>query len=254
MRGKKLKISVVVITKNEQNNIKGCLESVRRLADEIILVDDFSYDSTVDIAKKYTKKIFQHKLETLGKQKQWASKKAKGEWILLLDADERINSKLTTEIKSVLRNPQYDAYNIYFQQFFLGKPLPPTLSGGHPRLFRREKGKITADSVHERIIIEGKMGQLKNLIFHYSFRSISQTLAKFNKYTNDEAEIMYQQGVRVNLVKIIFCLPYHFWIRQKVYKDYKAGTLGFIMTMLFVIYHFLKWAKIWELQYREKEE
>lgn len=250
---KKPKLSVVVITKNEQQNIKECLESLRLLADEIIVVDDFSNDSTVSIAKKYTQKIFQHKLETLGRQKQWAIKKAKGEWILSIDADERISHKLALEIKSVLRKPKSDAYNIYFQQFFLGKPLPPTLSGGHPRLFKRGKGRITSNWVHERIIINGKVGQLKNVILHFSFPSIGQTIDKFNRYTSLEAMEMYNRGVRVKLPKIFFAVIYNFWLRQKVNKDYQKGVRGFIMTSLFLIYTFLKWIKIWELQQKKRK-
>lgn len=240
-------ISAVIITKNEQDVIADCLKSLTWV-DEIILVDDFSNDNTVKIAKKYTKKVFLHKLQTLGKQKQYALNKARGDWIIMIDADERISENLRREIINAIKKSDYTAYNVYFHQFFLGKPLEPTLSGGHPRIFRRGFGKVTPDAVHERIIIIGKIGQLKSPIIHFSHQSISQLVNKFNRFTDKEAKIMFSRGSRIGIFTLPGSLLYNFWIRQKEFRDYKSGLRGFVLTSIFLIYHFIKWIKIWELQ------
>ncbi len=245
-------ISAVIITKNEQDVIAGSLKSLFWV-DEIILVDDFSDDNTVKIAKKYTKNVFLHKLQTLGKQKQYALNKATCNWIIMLDADERIPANLSREIINAIKKSDYSAYNVYFHQFFLGKPLTPTLSGGHPRIFKRGVGRVTPAAVHERIIINGKIGQLKTPIIHLSHRSISGLIYKFNKYTDDQAKIMYLKGSRAGILTIPGSMIYNFWIRQKEFKDYKSGVRGFVLTSIFLIYHFLKWVKIWELQALAKD-
>lgn len=166
----------------------------------------------------------------------------------MLDADERIAESLKKEVIEAVSKGNFDAYNVYFHQFFLGQPLVPTLSGGHPRIFKRGLGKIIPDAIHEKIVINGSIGQLKTPIIHLSHRSLSQLISKFNHFTDKEAKIMFEHGSRVGKLTIISSLIHNFWIRQKVYQDYKSGIRGLVLTSLFLIYHFLKWIKIWELQ------
>lgn len=241
-------LSVVVVTKNEEELVRNCLASVKQLADEIVVVDDYSSDKTIKIAKEFTDKIFLRRSETLGKQKNWAISQAKSDWVLLLDADEKISPELRAEILTVIQNDNYDGYNIYFQQFLFGKPLLPTLSGGHPRLFRRGKGKITDLPVHEKIVVNGKIGQLKNPIIHFSYPSVFAVVEKFNRYTNPEALLAYQRGERTNLFKIITVIPRVFFWRFLLGGEWKDGRRGFIVSALFGIYHLLWQLKLWEIQ------
>lgn len=242
------RLSVVVITKNEEVLIGECLRSVS-FADELVVVDDYSKDRTVEIAKRKGARVFRRKFDTLGKQKQYAIERAQGEWILQLDADERVSPALRKEIEQVLSKPTFDAYNIYFHQYFLGEPLVPTLSGGHPRLFRRGVGRFSDAPVHEGPFVSVPKGQLRMPITHYSHRSISQLIAKFNQYTDWEARVLYEGGLRSNWMRILLAPLYTFLRRQWVEKDFLSGIRGLVLSVLFSLYSLMKWLKVWEIGY-----
>jgi glycosyltransferase involved in cell wall biosynthesis len=242
------KISVVIITKNEEKNIKECLESVK-WADEIILVDDFSKDNTVRIAQNYPQvKVFLHKFETFGRQRSFALNQARGEWILMLDADERITLKLKEEILNKIKKPDsYQAFNIYFQEYFWGKKLKLKKRGGHPRLFKKRMAYLEEVPIHEKIIVKGRVGRLENPIIHYSYQNLSHVLSKFNHYTTLEAKYLYSKGIRTNLIKI-FLVPFYtffrYWLNQRYIID---GKEGLMLSLLFAYYYFMKHLKLWAL-------
>lgn len=247
-----MKLSVVLITKNEEEMIGGCLDSIS-WANEKIVVDDYSTDRTAEVAKQRGAKVIRRRLDTIGKQKQYAISKARGEWVLLLDADERVSPKLRREIKKAIKNPEFGAYNVWFHQYFLGEPLRPTLHGGHPRLFRRGKGRVTPAAVHERIIVDGKISQLQTPITHYSHQSVSQLIEKFNRYTDDEALILHDGGSRSNWIGIFVAPFYTFFRRQFTDKDFLSGIRGLVLSILFSLYTLMKWLKVWEIEYRKKK-
>lgn len=245
-----MKLSVIVVTKNEEHVIGNCLRSVV-WADEKILVDDYSSDRTSAIAKKYGSRVILRNLDTVGKQKQFALEKATGDWILQLDADEIISPALRKEIEQVLDRPKYDAYNFYFHQYFLGKPLVPSLHGGHPRLFRRGHGRFSEDAYHVGPYVDVPVGQMKHPILHYSYQSISQMVHKFNKYTDADAKALYDAGFRTTWFRILAGPAYTFLYRQWKEKDFLCGTRGIILSTLFSIHTLMKWLKVWEIVYRE---
>lgn len=247
------KLSVVIITKNEEENIGGCLESIK-WADEIILVDDYSLDKTVEIARNYTQKIYLHPLETLGRQKQYALGKATRDWILSLDADERITVPLRKEILKKIQFDQFAAYHTYFRPVFLGKEFKRAnvRVQGTVRLFRRGKGKFANFPIHERIIIKGKIGVLENEILHQSHRTISQTLEKFNRFSTLEAELLFRAGGRTNLFYTV-AAPLNIFLRHFLLEWYfLEGIYGFIYSLLYAYYYFIKHLKIWELALHKK--
>ena len=238
----------MIITKNEEKNIKECLVSVSSLADEIIVVDDYSLDKTVGIAERFGVKVYQRKLVSLGEQKRFGVGRASGEWVLLLDADERLTKNLSAEVKRAVKSKEYDGYNFYFRSFLFGKPMKPVLSGGQILLFKKSKGKIVSDEVHERVQVRGRVGQLKNPLLHYSYPSVFEVINKFNRYTGPEALIAYKKGERGGILKIIFAIPRVFFWRYFVGGEWKDGMHGFVLSMMFGIYHLLVQLKLWEIQ------
>jgi len=237
------KLSVVIIALNEEHYIGECLASVQDIADEIIVVDSGSTDRTIEISKHYTDKVIPHDFETLGKQKQFALDQATGDWILSLDADERVSEELATELKSLLSDKlkgEYDAYSISFQNHFLGKPVS---YGGenyaHNRLFRRERGCFTPDVVHESIAVKGRIGRLNGVINHYSYKSLSQVVTKFSWYAEGEALKMQSAGEQFSwwrLIKAPLSIFRQRYLRQQGYRD---GLAGLLLALLFAYYHLL---------------
>lgn len=240
-------ISAVVITKNEQGNIKDCLKSLA-FVDEIVVVDDYSTDRTATIAKKFTDQVFLRKLDTLGGQKRFAVSKTSGQWILLVDADERIPPALAREIQIAVRSPLFDAYNFYFASFLFSRALRPTLSGGQVLLFRKNKGRIISDNIHERVEVNGKVGQLKNPILHYSYPSVYEMIEKFNRYTGPEAMLTFERGERSSILKIIFTIPRVFFWRYLISGEWRDGKRGFVLSAMFGIYHLLVMLKLFEIE------
>lgn len=247
--GVDMKLSVIVVSNNEEKVIGRCFKSVA-WADERILVDDYSTDRTVKIAKKYDARVILRKLDTVGKQKQFALSKAKGDWILQLDADESISPELRNEIKEVLADPHYDAYNLYFHQYFLGDPLVPSLHGGHPRLFRKGHGWFSEAAYHVGPYVDVPVGQLETPIVHLSHQSISQLIHKFNKYTDADAQVLYDEGFRTSWFRIIVAPFYTFFYRQWKEKDFLSGVRGLVLSCMFSIHTLMKWLKLWEIEYK----
>lgn len=188
------KLSVTLTAYNEGKFLGQCLDSVRSIADEIIVVDGSSTDNTVAVAKKYKAKI----ISTTNKanfhiNKKMANDTASGEWILQLDADEVISPKLAEEITTTIdSNPAENGFWIPRSNYFLGRFLKK--GGTYPdytmRLYRRGKGNLPAKSVHEQAVVEGQVGYLKNDLLHYSNRTFGEYIDKrFNRYT----DVMAQQ-------------------------------------------------------------
>ncbi|MDP3974461.1 MAG: glycosyltransferase family 2 protein [bacterium] len=250
----KNKLSVLIITKNNGDIIEDALESIKSLKAEIILVDSKSTDNTLTIAEKYTKKIFYFSDKNIGKKRIFALSKATGKWILILDADEQISSKLLSEIKQVLNfNSKFDCYLINFNNHLFGKELH---YGGENysmmRLIKRKYLYITPDLVHEKYLSKStKVGSLNGKINHFSYKSLIQMYSKFTRYALNDAKQKSKLGEKTSLKKI-FIYPLHmFWARFIEDKGYKDGLfripldLGFAY-MEFVTYLFIPFFNIFE--------
>ena len=252
------KISVVIATKNEEKNIKKCLESVK-WADEIIIVDDVSSDRTVDIAKHYTSKVFIQDSEgDFHKNKNLAIEKANGDWILSLDADEVITPELAYEIKEAIKNEKMLGYYLNRKNFFLGRWIRGC--GWYPdyiiRLFRKgvTRWPLLAEDFHgtPQIADRERVGYLKNPILHYSYTSLNQYFEKFNFYTSCLAKQEYIHGVRLNKYNffIYFLIKPIFWFLRKYFfwKGYRDGFRGFFISFSSALTIFITYVKLWELQ------
>lgn len=250
----KNKLSILIITKNNGDVLEVALKSVKSLKAEIIIVDSNSRDKTVKIAKKYTSKIFYFSDKNISKKRNFALTKATGDWILILDADEQVSSKLLAEIKQILKSTsKFDSYYINFNNHLFGKRLK---YGGEnykmQRLIKRKFAYITTDLVHEKYLTRSnKIGLLNGQINHFSYRSIFQMYSKFTRYALNDAKQKAQSRKKTSLKKI-FIYPMHmFWARFIEDKGYKDGLirlpldLGFAY-MEFITYLFIPFFKIFK--------
>lgn len=236
-------LSLLMITKDAQNTIEKSLDSIKNLVDEIVIVDNYSKVSTVDIAKKYQAMAFLHKEDNLGRLRKFALEKCQGEWILVLDSDEVISAKLSAEIKLKIKSEKlriYSGFYLPFQNHFLGKPIK---YGGESYkklvLFKKDKATIKPLVVHEKFEVSGKTGILKNKILHYSYRSLAQTYKKFTDYAIRDAKQKYLAGERSGFKKI-FLYPIHmFWARFIKDKGYKDGLFRIPLDFGFAYMEFL---------------
>ena len=238
-----------IITKNEEDNIRECLESVK-WAEEIVLVDDFSKDRTLEIAKEYNCKITQAEWQGYGKQKQFALEKLTTDWALNIDADERVTIELATEIRYTTARGKLgvNAYEIPFVFYFLGHRMRFGGCGGekHLRLFRRKKAKYDKTKIHETLSIEGDTGLLKNPIIHHSYRDMKDYLEKFEQYTTLAAEAMREDGKKPNVFNYL-SFPWEFFRRYILclgFLDRVAGLRYAWYSSLYVLVKYKKLARL----------
>ncbi len=247
------KISVTIIAGNEEENIADCLKSVL-WADEIILVDSESTDNTVSIAKEFTDKIFINKWEGFAQQKKYAMDLAGNEWVLSIDADERISPELQNEI-FLLTGNNIDGYYIPRQNFFLGKNIT-TCGWGNDfqlRLFKKSKTSLTDNLVHEGFIVNGKTSRLKNPIIHLTHTSIEKTISKINFYSTLEAK--EKVGKKKVGIKEIILHPLAGFLRYYIsMKGYKDGLHGLLVSFFHSLTKLQTYTKIWEMQNSRKHQ
>jgi glycosyltransferase involved in cell wall biosynthesis len=192
-------LSAFLITKNEAADISDCLRSLRGLADEVVVVDSGSTDDTVNVCRQSGARVITRTFDGFGAQKQFALDQTTGDWALSIDADERVTPQLAAEIRQTLqRNPEQDGFRIRRNFFFLGQRLRFGGLGGDwvLRLFRRAKGKFTNAPVHEKIVVDGPIADLKHPLDHYSYDSIKEYMEKCDHYTDLAAKERWERGRR----------------------------------------------------------
>lgn len=250
----KAPVSVVIIAKNEEERIEDCLRSAA-WADEIVLVDDGSTDRTVEIAKKYTDKIIRRAMDIEGRHRNFAYGLARNEWVLSLDADERITPRLAQEIEKVAR--QNHDPNVCYAipiKTFIGREWIQG-AGYYPaaktRLFRKGKFRYEEARVHPKAIYEGPCGTLKGDILHYSCRNLEQWIGKFNRETSLEAEKWILDGRRVMLANALRKSADRFLKNYFLKKGLQNGFMGFFMSVFHGLYQLISYAKYRELKRRQ---
>jgi glycosyltransferase involved in cell wall biosynthesis len=244
-----IKLSVIVITKNEAVNIAKCLASVS-WADEIIVLDSGSTDETVAICKTFTPHVFETDWQGFGIQKQRALEKATGDWVLSIDADEVITSELRAEIENSISQNQFDAFLLPRLSSYCGKFIKH--GGWYPdyilRLFRREVGYFTDDVIHERVIVEGKTGKLTAPILHESYKDLSEVLEKVNSYSTLQAQKLAARGAKSSLSKAIFRAWWKFIQTYFVKAAFLDGRHGLMLAISSAESVYYKYLKLLELQ------
>lgn len=226
------KLSVCIVTKNEEHNIKDCLASVA-WADEIIIVDSVSTDQTVAIAQQYTEKIFITPYKGCGPQKKQAMDLATNNWVLILDADERLTVELQQEIQEILTNPQYDAYSIAFQTYYCGKAIRfgDWFNERHIRLINKAKNTIVPRIVHFRIATKGTVAKLKHKILHYSFPDLDKVVEKMNVYSSYGAQHLLQSQKTASLATALAHGFYAFFRGYILKLGFLDGKYGFMLAV-----------------------
>ncbi len=266
------KLSAVIITRNEEKNIRRCLESVRPVADEIVVVDSGSSDETIRICREFGCKVFSRDFDGYGTQKQFAVDQASSDWVLSIDADEVISEELLAELEemfekeghrvtvsqgdsvagekeAMFQRRLFDGYNIPFSLFFMGRLLRHSGVGNevHLRLFNRTRGRFTTVPVHEGVEVSGSVGMLKGSIIHYSYRDISHHLEKINTYTSQAAAGYRLKGKTFSKIWVAFKFPTSFIAIYFLKRGFLDGYPGFMWSFLAAVYSVLKVAKTIEL-------
>lgn len=241
-----MKLSVIIITKNEAKHIVGCLESVA-FADEFIVVDSGSTDNTVELARDFGARV-----ETtsdwpgFGPQKNRALDLATGDWVLSIDADERVTPELAREIQAVLASPKAEAYDIPRLSEFCGRFIRH--SGWWPdyvlRLFKRGTGRFTDVAVHERVVPQGPVLQLNGHFEHYPYPNLDALINKINRYSSDAATMMYARGKRAT---VFSALGHGFWTFVRIYlirRGFLDGRHGLVLAVTAAAGSFFRYAKL----------
>ncbi len=226
-------LSVIIITKNEAANIRDCLEYVS-WAEEIIVVDSGSTDETVAICKQMGAQVYVHDWPGFGLQKNRALGYASKNWVLSLDADERVTPELRAGIEAVLRTEgAADAYFVSRLSNYCGRFIRH--SGWYPdlllRLFKRDKGRFSDDLVHERLIVEGSTGTLSGTLLHYAFDDLEEVLYKVNQYSSAGAQMMQQRGRKITLVGAVVRGMWSFFRTYILRGGILDGGEGFMLAV-----------------------
>jgi hypothetical protein len=247
------KLSVIIITKNEADNIRACLESVS-WADEIIVVDSGSSDDTVDICRASGAQVhITADWPGFGIQKNRALSHATCEWVLSLDADERVTSGLRSEIESALNDPRgHDAFRVPRLSSFCGRYMRH--SGWYPdfvtRLFQRDSARFSDDLVHESLIVSGSVGKLHQPLLHETFHDLEELLAKINQYTTAGAQMLSEKGKSATLKKAIGHAVWAFLRTYIIRAGFLDGREGFMLAVSTAESTYYRYAKLMLLSKR----
>lgn len=248
------KITAIIPTLNEEIHIRDAIKSVS-FADEIIVIDSFSTDKTVEIAKKMNVKIIKRKFDDFSSQKNFAINKAKHSWIYLLDADERVTPEVEKEILDAVKNPKnFVGFFVRRTFYFAGEKI--NYSGWQRdkvvRLFLKEHCKY-AGVVHETIKTNGELGFLKHKIDHFGYRSYDHFIDKIHHYASLKAKDLHKQGKRVNLFHILIKPPARFFIHYIIRLGFLDGFAGVILSITLAYSVLTRYIKLWLLNKGIKE-
>lgn len=242
------RLSVTIIAWNEEERLRGCLESVA-WADEIIVIDGESSDKTVQVAREFTDKIWVRPWAGFAAQKNYALDQATGEWVLSLDADERVTAELRDRIGRILRaNGPADGYSIPRKNVFWGVWVRH--GGLYPdrqlRLFRRDAGRFVDSAVHESVVVKGRIEALVEPMLHLSYRGLEDFVARSNRYSTLAAQEIASRGGRARLADLALRPVGRFLSMYILRRGFLDGWRGFVLAVLYANYVFLRMAKTWE--------
>lgn len=252
-----MKLSVAIITFNEEANLRRTLQPLLGLADEIIVLDSFSTDNTLSIAAEMGAKTFQEPWPGHIAQKNSALKKCSGEWLLSLDADEVLPPELVEEIRHVLNNPAAtNGYAINRHTYYLGRLLKYAWQPDWKlRLVRRSaKPRWTGMDPHDRLIIEGSASRLPGYLVHYSFKDFAAHMETTKKHAQVGAKSYYEHGRRAKLSDFLIRAPFHVFKRLILKRAFLDGIPGVLAAISGGVHSYMKFAFLWELQNKEKIE
>jgi glycosyltransferase involved in cell wall biosynthesis len=249
---KPYRLSVIIIAKNEADRIGRCLDSVKGIADEIIVLDSGSIDRTVEIARHYTDQVFETDWPGYGPQKQRALAKAAGEWVLSIDADEALSSELAEEIRKTLAgSPDAVGYKLPWAVTIFGQTLKHGRSARAPlRLFKREGARFSGDLVHEKILLPpGRVEKLNHHLLHFTHRDFGHYLEKNRNYAWLGSQKRYASGKKgFGLTGAVLKAVWTFFQIYIIRLGFLDGRLGFLVAVMYSQGSFNKYAGLWVLR------
>ncbi len=252
-------ISAVIMTKNCEDLVEGTLKSVRDWVDEIVVIDGFSTDRTLDVCRRYGAKVFQNRWDgyRFCTERNLGNEKATSDWCFHVDPDERATPQFCNAVLKILSSgTEFNAFQFLKKNFFLGHWMR---RGGwyHYSLHFFRRGKAYYDGIiHESLIVDGKVGKIEAPVEHYPFTSISQFVTRHNGYSSREAAAEFEKHREVPAAQLEYELKkkplkrfFKFYFRKFGFLD---GIYGFLFSVLFAWVHFINWAKYWELTQNQK--
>lgn len=243
------KISVTIIALNEQANIGDCLESVR-WADEIIVSDTGSTDATADICRQYGAKVYVDKWLGFGAQKNLCAARARNNWVLNIDADERVTPELKEEIDRAAASGGGCGYYIARKNYFGARWIRHC--GWYPdynlRLYRKDAGRFSERQVHEAVSVNGPTGRLKSPMVHRTYKDVSDYLLRMQRYSTLAALEMVKEGRSAGILDLALRPPFTFFKMYVLKGGFLDGYPGIILSALYSCYTLSKYAKLWELR------
>lgn len=248
-------LSVLVPCGNSAEVIEDCLKSVM-WADEIVVVDSYSRDGTLDIVRRYATRILQHEYIDSATQKNWAIPQVASEWVLIVDTDERVSNDLREEIQRVLAAPGTSVgFKLPRLNHAWGTPLRH--GGNYPdyqlRLFQKTKGRYQPRRVHAHVILDGEFGLLQNPLLHFGQRSVDQLVHHLlGDFTTWEAEERLRQGKHFTMADSLLRPAGVFLQRYLYLSGFRDGVPGLLMAGTWATYVFLTYAKMWEIERRNQ--
>lgn len=241
-------LSAIILTKNEQENITDCVKSLK-FADEVVVIDDFSKDKTIVKAEILGVKVVKRRLNNdFSEQRNFGLEKAKGKWILFVDADERVSKKLASEIIQAANNPLSGntSYFLKRQDFIWGKRMKYGEVGGIKLLRLGKKGEgVWRRNVHEVWDIEGPKKIFKNPLLHYPHQNLKDFVGNINHWSSLHADANKKEEKKSSLIKIVFYPPLKLLNNLFVKKGALDGSEGFVASLMMSFHSFLSWSKLW---------
>ena len=249
-----MKLSAIVLTSNEENNLKRCLDSLPKDI-ELIIVDSGSTDGTLEIAGKYNAKIFKNKMADFSSQRNFGTDTALNDWVLFIDADEELSSELRHNLEYLINNNEsIIGYDIRRWNYVLGKRMTHCWSPDHVlRLFNKNYARYEGE-IHEKAVSKGKVLRIEDPILHYTFQSISGYFDKINRYSTVEAQRLYKERVKFRWGILLSRSWAMFTQVLTGKKGFLDGTQGLILAMMEGIQSFLTYAKLFEFYEKEKNK
>lgn len=250
-------VSAIVVCFNEEDRIADCLESLR-WCDEVVVVDSFSTDRTPEICRSYTKRFIQRPWAGYRDQKAFAHSQTTKDWVLLVDSDERVTPALREEIRASLRcdGGAYAGYALPRLVFYLGRWW--YRGGWYPdydiRLFRRERATWAGSDPHEKILVEGRVRRLRNPLHHFSYRNMEDHVSRINRFTTISSGELRKEGKPWRWTDAFFRPAFRFFKSYILKRGFMEGFAGFYLAVTAAVYVFLKYAKLWELELKEKKD
>lgn len=249
-------LTIIVPTYNCERTLRACLESAR-WADEVLVVDSFSNDRTLEIARELADRVVQHEYVNSATQKNWVIPQATHAWVMVLDSDERIPEPLRRRIQQLLTSPRpHDAFRLRRRSYFFGRLI--RFSGWQNdrmvRLFRRDVGRYEDLHVHADVTVPGSIGEIGEYLIHDPYEDVSDYLDTLDRYTTWAAKDLLERGRRARWYTFVFRPGFSFFRNYILRAGFLDGLHGFLLCYLSAFYVLVKYVKLWRLHHTASAE